>query len=92
MKSNRVQTILLYVCPMAINSIVPKTIYKHFLLLNNTMTIFLSPNYYHLAQFAKLFMNDFVKEFGFINGEYFISHNIHALIHLHEDNENLLIV
>lgn len=87
-KVTELRLFLLYVGPIAIYSIVPNTVYQHFLSLNIAMTIYLSPNYNHLAQYAKLFMYDFVKKFGSIYGEHFISHNIHALIHLHEDYES----
>lgn len=52
------------------------------------MTIFLSPNYNHLATYAKSLMFDFVKNFGLLYGDHFISHNIHGLIHLYDDYQN----
>lgn len=87
-KATEFRLFLLYVGPIAIYSIVPNAVYQHFLSLNIAMTIYLSPNYSHLAHYAKLFIHDFVKKFGSIYGEHFISHNMHALIHLHEDYEN----
>lgn len=30
-------------------------------------------------------MNDFVKQFAYLYGSYFVSHNIHSLIHLYDD-------
>jgi len=87
LKATEFRLFLLYVGPIAIYSIVPNTIYQHFQYLNIAMTIYLTPNYNHLAEYAKLIMHDFVKKFGSIYGEHFISHNIYALIHLHEDYE-----
>lgn len=87
-KATEYRLFLLYVGPISIHSLASNKIYQHFLYLNIAMTIFLSPNYNNLAHFAKLLMHDFVKEFGSLYGEHFISHNIHSLIHLHEDYEN----
>jgi len=44
-KATELRLFLLYVGPIAIYSIVPNTIYQHFLSLNTAMTIYLSPNY-----------------------------------------------
>lgn len=49
------------------------------------MTIFLSPNFGNLANVAKTLMVQFVKDFGILCGEYFISYNVHGLIHLFDD-------
>lgn len=87
-KATEYRLFLLYMGPIVIHSLVPNKIYQHFLYLNISMTIFLSPNYNHLAQFAKLIMYDFVRDFGSLYGEHLISHNIYSLIHLHEDYEN----
>lgn len=51
------------------------------------MIIFLSPNYNHLSISAKSLLNDFVKEFGSLYGNHFISHNVHGLIHLYDNFE-----
>lgn len=84
-KATELRLILLYLGPLSIYSIVSKKIYKHFLSLNITMTIFLSHNYNMLASSAKSIMNDFVKQFAYLNGSHFVSHNIHSLIHLCDD-------
>ncbi|CAI6377752.1 unnamed protein product [Macrosiphum euphorbiae] len=84
-KATELRLILLYLGPLSIHSIVSKKIYKHFLSLNIAMTIFLSPNYNMLASSAKSIMNDFVKQFAYLYGSHFVSHNIHSLIHLYDD-------
>lgn len=76
---------LLYVGVVAIHSIVPKKIYRHFLSLSIAMTIFLSPNFSNLANVANILMVQFVKDFGILYGEHFISYNVHGLIHLFDD-------
>jgi len=38
-----------------------------------------------LASSAKSIMNDFVKQFAYLYGSHFVSHNIHSLIHLYDD-------
>jgi len=87
-KATEFRLFLLYVGPVIIHSIVSKQIFQNFLCLNVAMTIFLSPNYNHLAIYAKSLMFDFVKHFGILYGDHFISHNIHGLIHLYDDYQN----
>lgn len=87
-KATEFRLFLLYVGPVVIYSIVSKKIFQNFLYLNVAMTIFLSPNYNHLATYAKSLMFNFVKNFGILYGDHFISHNIHGLIHLYDDYQN----
>lgn len=84
-KATEFRLFLLYVGVVAIHSIVTKKIYQHFLSLNIAMTIFLSPNFSNLANVAKILMVQFVKDFGILYGEHFISYNVHGLIHLFDD-------
>lgn len=51
------------------------------------MTIFLSPNFSNLAMYAQTLMINFVKQFGSLYGNHFISNNVHSLIHLYDDYE-----
>jgi len=87
-KATEFRLFLLYVGPVIIHSIVSKQIFQNFLCLNVAMTIFLSPNYNHLATYAKSLMFDFVKNFGLLYGDHFISDNIHGLINLYDDYQN----
>jgi len=84
-KATEFRLFLLYVGVVAIHSIVPKKIYRHFLSLSIAMTIFLSPNFRNLANVANILMVQFVKDFGILYGEHFISYNVHGLIHLFDD-------
>ncbi|XP_025200038.1 uncharacterized protein LOC112597975 [Melanaphis sacchari] len=87
-KATEYRLFLLYVGIVSIHSIVPKKLYQHFLSLSIAMTIYLSPNFRDLAEFAKLLMFKFVKDFGSLYGNHLISHNVHALIHLFDDYNN----
>ncbi|CAI6357370.1 unnamed protein product [Macrosiphum euphorbiae] len=87
-KATEYRLFLLYVGIVSIHSIVPKKLYQHFLSLSIAMTIYLSPNYTDLAIFAKSLMFKFFKDFGSLYGNHFISHNVHALIHLFDDYNN----
>lgn len=80
-KATEFRLFLLYVGPIYIHSIVSKQIFEHFLYLNVAMIIFLSPNFNNFATLAKSFIFEFVKNFGILYGDHFISHNIHGLIH-----------
>lgn len=84
-KATEYRLFLLYVGVVSIHSIVPKKLYQNFLSLSVAMTIYLSPNYRDLAEIAKYIMLKFVKDFGSLYGNHFISHNVHALIHLFDD-------
>lgn len=87
-KATEFRLFLLYIGPIAIQSILSKELYEHFLCLHVAMIIFLSPNYNNLSSFAQSLMINFVKKFGKLYGKHFISSNIHALIHLFEDYDN----
>jgi len=87
-KATEYRLYLLYVGIVSIYSIVPKKLYQHFLSLSIAMTIYLSPNFRDLADFAKSLMFKFVKDFGCLYGNHLISHNVHALIHLFDDCNN----
>jgi len=87
-KATEFRLFLLYIGPIAIQSIVSKELYEHFLCLHVAMIIFLSPNYNNLSSFAQSLMINFVQKFGNLYGKHFISAYIHALIHLVEDYDN----
>jgi len=84
-KATELRQFLLYTGPVVLYSLVSKKIYCNFLNLNVAMTIFLSPNFNHLAPYAQALMVNFVKEFGNLYGNHFISNNVHSLIHLYDD-------
>lgn len=59
--------------------------YEHFMTLNISMFILLSPEKSTMVDYARDLLNYFVKKFGEIYGSYHISHNVHGLLHLCDD-------
>lgn len=86
-KATELRQFLLYTGPVVLYLQVSKKIYYNFLYLNVAMTIFLSPNFNHIALDAQALMVNFVKQFGNLYGNHFISNNVHSLIHLYDDYE-----
>ncbi|KAF0749985.1 Uncharacterized protein FWK35_00027513, partial [Aphis craccivora] len=57
-KAIELRKFLLYTGPVVFYSLVSKKIYRNFLTLNVAMTIFLSPNFNHLAPYALVLMEN----------------------------------
>jgi hypothetical protein len=55
------------------------------MVLNIAMLILLSSDRKFLLQYAKELLDFFVKNFQNIYGQQFVSHNVHALLHLCDD-------
>jgi hypothetical protein len=55
------------------------------MVLNIAMLILLSPDRTFLLQYARELLDFFVKNFDNIYGQQFVSHNVHALLHLCDD-------
>jgi len=49
------------------------------------MTVLLSPSHGYLLNFIDKLLTYYVKKFGEVYGEEFLSHNLHALVHLCDD-------
>lgn len=78
-KATEFSFFVLYSGPVVLNSILSKPFYSHFMCLHVSMTILLSHKYGHLIDFTKTLLIYFVKKFGELYGDQFISHNVQSL-------------
>lgn len=58
------------------------------MVLNIAMTILLSIDMGIYVDYAQELLKYFVQNFELIYGKHFVSHNVHALIHITDDNKN----
>lgn len=86
-KATEFRLFLLYLGPIVLKSILNERCYSHFMALNISMIILLSPDYGFLIKYARQLLNFFVQEFQSIYGNHYLSHNIHGLLHLCDDYE-----
>lgn len=84
-KATEFRTFILYTGPVVLKSIISPECYEHFLCLHVSMTVLLSPSHGYLLNFIDKLLTYYVKKFGEIYGEEFLSHNLHALVHLCDD-------
>jgi hypothetical protein len=89
-KATELRTFLLYIGPVILKVILTDSCFKNFMSLNIAMIILLSPNYGSLIDYAQKLLNYFVQTFEQIYGQYLMSHNIHGLLHLVEDYNNMV--
>lgn len=85
-KATEFRAFLLYVGPVVLKGILPKELYKHFLVLHVAMKILISPTL-HIPynSYAKELLQYFVREFGRVYGAEQLSYNIHTVSHLAEE-------
>jgi len=84
-KATEFRLFLLYTGPVVLKTILREDIYTNFMVLNIAMLILLSPDKNFLLQYARELLDFFVKNFQAIYGQHFVSHNVHALLHLCDD-------
>lgn len=84
-KATEFRTIVIYVGQIVLKNVLSNKCYEHFMTLNISMIILLSPDKSTMVDYARNLLNYFVKLFGEIYGSYNISHNIHGLLHLCDD-------
>lgn len=84
-KATEFRIFLLYIGPLALR-LIPKSYYLHFMLLHTAIRILATP---HLCQtynyLARNLLQKFVRNYGNLYGEEYISHNVHNLVHLVDD-------
>jgi len=68
-----------------LQSIIDEQCYEHFISLHVSMTVLLSRTHERLLNFIEKLLNYYVIKFGEMCGKEFMSHNIHALLHLIDD-------
>lgn len=81
-KATEFRTIVLYVGQVVLKNVLSEECYEHFLILNISMIILLSPDHSSLIDYARKFLDYFVKRFGELYGILHISYNVHNLLHL----------
>lgn len=89
-KAKEFRLFLLYVGPVALINILPKQLYKHFLMLHAGITILCNDN--HISKyvdFAEEVLCNFVQYLENSYGKEIITYNVHSLIHLVADVKNL---
>lgn len=87
-KATEFRQFLLYSGPITLKSTIKKDIYTHFLTLHVAISILVSPLLVQREcniKYTEDLLIYFVKNFGIIYGQQFISHNIHNLLHLCND-------
>jgi len=84
-KATEFRAFILYTGPVVLQSVISKECYEHFICLHVSITVLLSPAYEDLLHFIDKLLIYYVQKFGEIYGEEFLSHNIHALLHLCDD-------
>jgi len=84
-KATEYRMFLLYLGPIVLKSVQNEECYHHFMVLNISMIILLSPDYKYLIGYARKLLDYFVHKFQLIYGNHLISHNIHGLLHLCDD-------
>lgn len=85
-KATELRQLLLYTGPIALKNVLSTECYQHFMALNIAMSILLSTDHYLYLDYAATLLDYFVKTFEQMYGSHFISHNVHSLLHLVDDN------
>ncbi|KAF0713151.1 Uncharacterized protein FWK35_00036376, partial [Aphis craccivora] len=84
-KATELRLFLLYIGPIVLKNIISDNCYNHFMSLNISMIILLSPNLQHYLPYAEELLEYFIKTFEILYGREHNSHNIHGLSHLCDD-------
>lgn len=84
-KVTEFRTFISYTGPVVLQSIIGEQCYEHFISLHVFMTVLLSRTHERLLNFIEKLLNYYVIKFGEMYGKEFMSHNIHALLHLIDD-------
>lgn len=84
-KATEYRLFLIYTGPVFLKKILNEEIYINFIVLNIAMLILLSPDRKFLLPYARELLDFFVKNFQDIYGQHYVSHNVHALLHLCDD-------
>lgn len=85
-KATEFRFFLLYCGPIVLKKVLSREKYKHFLLLHIAVTIMSSePLIEKYLDVAKIAMDDYVSQSSVLYDKYYISYNVHSLIHVHED-------
>lgn len=84
-KATEFRFFLLYSGPVVLKNIISEECYNNFMALSIAMLILLSPDLGFLVDYARELLDFFVHSFQSIYGLQYVSHNVHGLLHLHDD-------
>ncbi|XP_046406921.1 uncharacterized protein LOC124171705 isoform X1 [Ischnura elegans] len=84
-KATELRQIMLYTGPYVFHKIVATDVFVHFLCFHYAMRCYVSDTYCQQRKRARNLMAYFVENFSKLYGKKSVSHNVHALIHLHSD-------
>lgn len=87
-KATELRQFLLYTGPIVLKDKLDYPLYLNFMTLSVSLSIMLSQNYHKTyLNYADALLKWFVNNFAVVYGKMYISHNVHALIHLKSDVE-----
>jgi len=87
-KANELRQCLLYTGMVIFQNIVSKDMYSNFITLTVAIRILLTPNAStEYIDYANSLLESFIMSFINLYGEQYVSHNIHALVHLSDDTK-----
>ena len=89
-KATEFRQFLLYTRPVALHGILSNDLYEHFVLFHGSLRILASvePSREQLF-YAKMALRTFVQQSESLYGQWFVSYNVHGLLHLVKDVELL---
>lgn len=89
-KATELRQFLLYTGPVVLKNNLPKHLYKHFMVLSVAIRILADATLHlKLNSYAHSLLVWFVEHFPNFYGKKFLNYNVHNLIHLSQDVENL---
>ncbi|KAB0795128.1 hypothetical protein PPYR_11967 [Photinus pyralis] len=88
-KATEFRLFILYTGIVVLKDALPERYYKHMLCLTTSIRILCSVHHKHMLNYSEKLLQHFVKKFGEIYGEEWLSYNVHSLIHLPNDVRNL---
>ncbi|KAG8225186.1 hypothetical protein J437_LFUL001313 [Ladona fulva] len=84
-KATELRQVMLYTRPYVFKDIVSDDVYVHFLSFHYAMRCYVGVRYGHRRRAAQKLMHYFASNFKNLYGRRSVSHNVHALIHVHDD-------
>lgn len=82
-KATELRNFTFYFSVFVLKGRIKTKLYSHFLLLVFAIRVLLFSNtYYKYNEIALKFLRKFVKDYGVLYGQHYLSYNVHSLIHL----------
>ncbi|RLU16246.1 hypothetical protein DMN91_012006 [Ooceraea biroi] len=84
-KATEYRQLLFYTGLVVFRHVLQEDLYRHFLTLHVAVRILASKDLHEYLKYAQVLLEHFVDSFGILYNNYFISHNVHGLLHITED-------